>query len=136
MDIFTSIFLAKAWGIYLVITCLAFLINRKNLERLIKEIEDEGFLMLSGFIALLIGIVTVLLHNIWVADWRVIITIFGWLALIKGALRLFWPQIAVKTAKFWTKNSFLISPMLLICLILGGYLLYLGFYFGNLFGGI
>ena len=30
-------------------------------------------------------------HNLWVNDWRVIITIVGWIALIKGALLLIMP---------------------------------------------
>ena len=43
------------------------------------------------------GLAIVLTHNIWAADWRVLITLFGWLNVIGGALRLFAPPLLMKT---------------------------------------
>ena len=33
-----------------------------------------------------------LTHNVWRADWPVLITILGWLAVIGGAVRIIAPQ--------------------------------------------
>ncbi len=50
------------------------------------------------------GLAIVLTHNIWTADWRVLITIFGWLNVIGGALRLFAPPFLVKAGKTMLKQ--------------------------------
>ena len=40
------------------------------------------------------GLAIVLTHNIWTADWRVVITILGWLFVISGIVRMALPQHA------------------------------------------
>ena len=34
------------------------------------------------------GLAIVLYHNVWAADWRVLITLFGWMGVIGGAIRI------------------------------------------------
>ena len=80
-----SLFLAQFWGWLLVIFCAILLIRKKaSLEELLKLYKDRGFVWLYGYLALILGLVTVILHNVWAADWRVIITLLGWLSLLKG----------------------------------------------------
>jgi hypothetical protein len=50
---------------------------------------------LSGLLSLLAGLAIVNLHNMWRADWRVIITVMGWLMTIGGIIRIVLPQFAV-----------------------------------------
>ena len=40
-----------------------------------------------------------LTHNVWTADWRVVITILGWLAVITGAIRIVCPQQAAANGR-------------------------------------
>ena len=42
----------------------------------------------SGIITMPAGLAIVLVHNRWSADWQVLITILGWLALISGVIRM------------------------------------------------
>lgn len=81
----TSIVLAQFWGWLLLIVSVLFLIRGKALvEELFKMAEDRMFIMLSGWISLILGLVTVILHNVWnMMDWRLAITIFGWIAIVK-----------------------------------------------------
>lgn len=81
----TSIFLAQFWGWLLLIVSILFLIRGKVLvEELFKMAEDRMFIMLSGWISLILGLVTVILHNAWnMMDWRLAVTIFGWIAIVK-----------------------------------------------------
>ncbi|MAG60088.1 hypothetical protein CMO96_04850 [Candidatus Woesebacteria bacterium] len=81
---------------------------------------------LSGFLALIIGNLLVVSHNVWTADWRVIITIFGWLSLLKGVVRLFFPSIAIKNVDTLLRNKLLV-PLLVVFGALGLYLSYIGF---------
>jgi hypothetical protein len=79
-----SNYLAELWGITFVAVSLALLIKPKLLERLFAEVENEATMFFWGTVSLVIGIAVVLAHNVWVPDWRVVITILGWLSLIRG----------------------------------------------------
>lgn len=78
-----SIFLAQFWGLTFVIMGGIFLIRRESVRILIKMVQDDGMMILTGYAALLVGIAHVLLYNVWVSDWRVVLTLIGWMVLIK-----------------------------------------------------
>ena len=46
----------------------------------LREINNQSATLILGMFALLAGLAIVNTHNLWVSDWRVIITILGWLA--------------------------------------------------------
>ena len=122
-----SFLLARLWGLYLVIISLSFLFNRKILESVITAISDKAFVILAGFFTLSIGIIMVAIHNVWTPDWRIILTLFGWLALIKGVVYINWPELALKWGNKFQTNRGLVNILLVITLILGIYLTYIGF---------
>ena len=122
----TSILLAKIFGIYLVILPLAYFLNKNLLSSLISLFKNKASLFISGVVALFIGIIIVLNHNIWTQDWRVIITIFGWAAIMKGLLRILWPSFALSWMKKVEKQKWL-KIALPVSLALGIYLLYVAF---------
>jgi hypothetical protein len=91
-----SLFLARLVGPTLVAIALGMLINLGVYESMIAEALHTGILLyLSGLLSLLGGLAIVNLHNTWCADWRVIITVLGWLMTIGGIIRIVVPQIAV-----------------------------------------
>jgi hypothetical protein len=47
---------------------------------------------LTGLYALLSGLFIVTLHNLWVRDVRVLVTLVGWIALVAGVLLLLAPE--------------------------------------------
>ena len=49
----------------------------------------------------MLGIVVVRSHNLWVGDWRVIVTITGWGLLLKSIVVLLVPSTIDRFAK-WT----------------------------------
>jgi hypothetical protein len=89
----TSIFLAKLIGPVMIVIGLAVLIHQDEFRKLSQEfIASRALLFLSGFVMLPAGIAILLVHNVWRLDWRVLITIMGWLMTIGGAIRLLAPQ--------------------------------------------
>jgi hypothetical protein len=91
-----SIFLARLIGPTFVAIALGMLINLGLYESMIAEAPRTGILLyLAGLLSLLAGLAIVNLHNTWCADWRVIITVLGWLMTIGGIIRIVEPQIAV-----------------------------------------
>ncbi|MEN8185866.1 MAG: hypothetical protein ABFR05_01920 [Bacteroidota bacterium] len=94
MDI--SIFLAKFWGWYFITFFLLLIFYPKRIKQLFEFAKDEKFMIMSSFLAITIGLLNIIAHNIWEPDWRVMITLFGWFALSKGIVRFAFPQLAVK----------------------------------------
>ena len=119
-------YLAQVWGISIVVISLALLINEKHLKSLMAKIETDESLFLWGFVSLIIGLAMVLSYNVWSQTWQVIITILGWLALLKGICLLFMPQTMKKWAKSVGYQQWL--PVYLVVLIfIGLAITYLGF---------
>ena len=124
-----SYLLARLWGLYLIIISLSFLLNRKGLEVIITIVSNKALIVSGGFIALLGGIIMVVIHNVWTPDWRIILTLFGWLLLIKGIVYINWPELALKWRNEFQTNRGLVNTLLVIALIFGIYLTYIGFSF-------
>lgn len=90
-------------------------------------IENSAILYLGGIMALVVGFLIVAFHNTWVMDLSVIITIIGWMALIKGIVILILPKAMISLSK-----SIISSPKFMkiegyIAIIAGLGLSYLGF---------
>ncbi len=101
----SSVILAWLIGPTLVIVGLAILIQREYyrdmVERFFNDPQDYFF---SGVGSLVIGLAIITTHNLWVADWRVIITVIGWAALFKGAARILFPQFGRHVFAFAFKS--------------------------------
>ncbi len=124
----TSIFLAQFWGWLLVIVCLIFLLRKRALlEEMFRLVEDKGLTLVSGYLALVVGLVTVILHNVWVAEWRVVITIFGWLSLIKGIVRIGFPEVPQKWVPVLKNKPILTQGLLVIAILLGAWLIWMSY---------
>lgn len=94
MDI--TIFLAKFWGWYLITFFLLLIFNPKRIKQLFDFTSDEKFMLTTSILAITIGLLNILAHNLWVSDWRLIITFLGWLTFIKGVTRFSFPDVATK----------------------------------------
>ncbi len=121
-----SNFLAEVFGFSFVIVSLSLLINPKNLKKLFLSVEDDACLFYAALTAFVAGIAIVLSHNIWVYDWRVVITILGWLSLVKGVLILLWPDLTKKLVNKFKEMEW-ISIALVVIVFLGLVLVYAGF---------
>ena len=122
-----SIFLAKVLGIYLILVCLAVLMKRRSLGSAIIDLDKNPlFIYFSGALILILGLVMVNLHNIWMADYRVVITILGWLTVLKGVARLFFADKIVSIGQS-VFNSRFFTPLIVIFLIVGIWLTSKGF---------
>ena len=119
-----SIFFAKLWGSFFVIFGLLFVITGQ-LGKTIEMTDNKAFVISTGYITLLMGLVTVILHNVWIADWRVTITILGWSTLIKGVMKIGFPEQIHKQAQRFKKKQWLSAVFIIL---LGAWLLWMSFY--------
>ncbi len=122
-----SLFLAKLFGIFMVLIPFAMILNKDGFDDLFKTLSksSEG-LMFAGFFRLMAGLAIVLGHNIWVQDWTVLITVFGWLMIASGLTLLINPAfVQRKMAKLDAPGPR--TCMLLFTFLVGLYLMYQGF---------
>lgn len=109
-----------------MILALAFALRKKVfLEELFRLVENRDSRLFAAFLALILGLVTVILHNVWIADWRVIITLFGWSSLIKGALGIVFPEFVQKFVPIFKNKPTLIRISLVVMGLLGVWLIWL-----------
>lgn len=122
-----SIFLARVIGLVGVMSTAAVLARYKeSLAFEEKLVKNPANIYLSGFVILILGVLLVVSHSVWTADWRGVITILGWLVLLKGLLRIFFPETVKRLiAKKQQKRWFILGEFGL--LFISCYLLYYGF---------
>jgi uncharacterized membrane protein len=89
--------------------------------------ENPPAVYLGGLVALVIGYLLVTFHNIWVKDWAVIITIIGWMALIKGLCLIMLPNVSMKISNYFVRITKYLTTWAIVVIILGGLLCWLGF---------
>lgn len=123
----TPLFLAKVIGLVSVISTAAILIRYKESLALEDDAAKSPVLIyLSGFAFLVLGTLLVVGHSVWTFDWRLVITIMGWLVLLKGAGRMFFPgAVGRLIEKKRDDRRFLLGEV--VVLLVGLYLLYYGF---------
>jgi hypothetical protein len=127
----TSVFFAKLFGPIYIIVVIGILLNLKSYRNMMEEfVKNPSSLYLGGIIALFFGFLIVLLHNVWMAGWPVIITILGWLAIIKGACLIICPNMMARMSKVYKDKTALMVITLVVFLALGGFLTAMGYFAG------
>ena len=116
----TSVFLARLIGPVMLAVGLAVFANQRAFRDMAEEfLASRALLFLSGLLIMPMGLAIVLTHNVWTADWRALITLFGWLNAIGGAVRLFAPAYVMQTGRAMLKRSFFTSVAAAIWVVLG-----------------
>jgi hypothetical protein len=122
-------FLAQVLGITFTTAALTLLLERKMMREVIKGlIENRALIYVLGIFDLIFGLMIVLSHNIWRGNsLMLVVTLMGWLLLIKGVLRMTLPSRVIKKlyTKYYTPKFFYCVGILILGL--GAYLTYEGF---------
>ena len=115
----TSIFLAKLIGPVALLMGLVMLLDPARVRTMAREVmQGEAFIFMSGVITLPIGLALVNAHNVWALDWRVLITLFGWMAVAAGIARLaFGGQLKTVGAAMVDNKMALAIPAMLMPLL-------------------
>ena len=123
-----SLLLARLIGPLFVLVGVGVLLNRRHyatmMERFVKNAELYYF---SGVLAFLVGEAIVLYHNLWVWDWRVVLTVIGWLSLLKGAVRIVFPAAGLKAASSFIASRWYLNAGAILIVVFGAWLSYQGF---------
>ena len=122
-----SLFLAKLFGIYMLIVACLWLARGEVISRTLEELFDNrAMLFLSGLLALAAGIAIVISHSVWEANWRGLITIIGYGSIAKGIARIGFPDLPQKAVGSLLKDNRQ-WIWIGIIFVLGAYLTWVGF---------
>jgi hypothetical protein len=125
-----SLFLAQLFGLTLAIFAGIALFRPGLVRGAINEFgRSKSVTWLYSLLGIIGGLSVVLTHNVWIAGWPVIITIFGWAALIKGVLFLVSPALLRDMGLSIYDSPGRTKVILLLVGLLGLYLAGVGFHY-------
>ena len=126
-----SIFLAKLLGPLFLILGIALPLKAKTFHDMIREfIGSPVLIYLAGFLGLLSGLALILTHNLWVADWRLIITLIGWLSILRALITIFKPRWIIAAGRYFLESPRLYFGAALPNLLIGLALSFFGYFAG------
>lgn len=123
----SSIVIAQLIAVVMGFVTLSLFINPRQYQEIIKDLWKSPVLLYFMWLtSLVIGAAIVFAHNIWVANWTVIITLIGWISGVKWVIMLLFPTWFVAQKKNWTQQNLLYvygfaSAIITIVLIRGIY---------------
>ncbi|HUD00699.1 MAG TPA: hypothetical protein VMR37_00065 [Rhabdochlamydiaceae bacterium] len=121
-----SMFLAKLLGLYFLIIAFEILVRKHELEGAVKNFaSSKGLIVFSGSLSLLLGLAIVIGHPVYEMDFTGLITLIGYLLILRGIWRITFPsRLQKKLYKCFHKGYW---GIFLLFLVLGAYLTYMGF---------
>ena len=123
-----TVLIAKIIGVIYLSFGVGLLFHKKYYANVIKALlESTTFYVVGGFLAIIFGLLIIEYHNIWVKNWTVLITIIGWMALLKGILLLAFPK-SLNIFKPMFESEILYKFLAPFIIIFGIIFVYLGFF--------
>jgi hypothetical protein len=122
-------YLGRLLGIFLLIFAVGQFTQRSAMVEIASEITAApALLLICGMVTVVAGLAIVLAHNVWRGGATpVIVTILGWLLLIKGAALIVVPSSGWAGALRASHYADFYLCWVAIPLFLGAYLTYAGF---------
>ncbi|MBU1151402.1 hypothetical protein KJ632_01075 [Patescibacteria group bacterium] len=121
----TSVLVARTIAVVWGVMGLGILLNSAYFEKAFEDIyKSRATVFYGGVLALAFGFVIVSLHNVWVWDLPVVVTLFGWAALLKGLMLLLVPEVLLKFSKPFLANLKVVGVGALIFGLVLGYFAY------------
>jgi len=127
MDV--SLSLARFVGPIILVLGFGLLIYPKRYEQIDREfLASVSLTCLVGILLLLLGLAILLIHNVWVLDWPVFITLLGWVSAVTGVILLLHPE----TVHHWYNalchkkhNTMIYKGTGVLFILVGGYISHL-----------
>jgi hypothetical protein len=122
----TTMFLSQLIGPFALVGGLMILLNKPMVDKVMKSMDKEPLgVLIAGYASLVISLAIVLKHNLWVSPAEIIISLVGWIGLVKGVLLMLATDHVVAFSKTVT-DKLMIGGVLWV--LIGAYLSYVGFF--------
>ena len=89
-----AIWISKFLGPVILALSIPMIVTPSILQETTRRfLADSPLVLISGVLAMTAGLSIVNTHNVWVLDWTLIVTLFGWALLLSGASRIVAPRV-------------------------------------------
>jgi hypothetical protein len=121
--------IARVIGPLMFVFGLAMALHRIDADALVQAFfADPALIFFGGFVSLLLGLIIVSTHNVWSTPTPILISLFGWILCIRGAVLLFAPEAIRDIGLSFAANT--VAPLIggLVAAVLGAWFTYVGFF--------
>ncbi len=126
MDI--TLLLAKIWGPVILAVGIGIFVSRPFYLKIYRDLEKDALaVLIFGMGAMTMGIVHVMLHNVWGTFPGIVISLLGWGLLLKGTLFTIAPGLVDRAGDWWIKSK-LIPTAGVFMILIGVYLSWVGYF--------
>lgn len=93
-------YLLQILGPFFLLVSVSLFVNKSFYQSMVDDMgKNKALLFLSGFLTFVMGMLMVLAHNVWGTAAEVVVSFFGWMALLKGAAYILMPEKMFTFAK-------------------------------------
>ena len=119
---------ARLAGPPLMAIGLGVLLNRTlYTAAIVESVKSTTLIFLSGVACLLAGLAILNAYRAWTADWRLLVTIVGWLLVIAGVVRIVVPSFAAGMATTVYVGTVGLPIAGAVALVIGAVLTFMGY---------
>jgi hypothetical protein len=123
-----AILIARLIGPLFAALGLGMLLNSTFYAAAVGEGAHSPVLIaIAGMATLVAGTAILNAHRAWTADWRVLVTVIGWMFIIAGLIRLILPTVAETVAPAIYSGPAALMVAGVVVLIVGGILSFEGY---------
>ncbi|MGP8271511.1 MAG: hypothetical protein ACLQLH_15705 [Terracidiphilus sp.] len=125
-----TIYLSRLIGLFCIVVILSLVIHRQaSVCSFAAFFNSPAVMLLTGCIGVAVGLAMILAHNIWKGGaLPVVVTIVGWLSLIKGLSMLLLPSgVEAEIILSWVRCPLCFYLCMTPSFLIGVYLTYEGF---------
>jgi hypothetical protein len=89
-----AIWISKLLGPIILVLSIPMIATPRSFQDTTRRfLADSPLILISGVLAMTAGLSIVNTHNLWVLDWPLILTLFGWALVLGGASRIIAPRV-------------------------------------------
>lgn len=123
-----AVLIARLTGPVFIAIAIGILLNASfYVGAIIEAVHSPTLVYMSGLASLLAGLAILNAYAAWTADWRVVVTVVGWILVIAGIVRIVIPQLVTSLATTIYSGPTALSVTAIIVLIVGGFLSFKGY---------
>ncbi len=121
-------FLAQLLGLYIALMGVIMIVKRRTMMGLMAAFVDHRpFTYVLASLRVLIGLAIVLAHNRWTGVLSAVVTLIGWITLLRGIVLMLLPYETERKALTYFQRSGPYYAAATIAIVLGLWLAYAGF---------
>ena len=103
-------------------------VTPKSFQETTKRfLADKPLVVISGVLAMIAGLSIVNTHNVWVLDWTLVVTLFGWALVLGGASRIVAPSVVEKVGGAMMDSPTITRVVGVFWVFLGAFLIFKGY---------